>query len=182
MTSGRSKHEKQKRRDMLKAQKKRHQERASKQTTLRGTIEKSQCVLSLTVSHPNSTDAGQPIQAIIDTGATNSTIRADLVKALNLPVIGKVNCRTVHGIKEAPVVAVRIVVRDNHKGAQRIIQAIVPDEQQDEMLFGMDAMTGGVLTVDTIARTWQWQLTHVRSNQGAAASLQPPAVKNSLAP
>ncbi len=164
MTSGRSKDEKRKRRAKRKAHHDKQHERSKPHAVLAGRIADDQCTLSLHVCHPHHQDRSRPIKAIIDTGATNSTIRSDIVKSLGLPVVGAINCVTVHGTKQAPLVVVELIVRDGqtNTSARRVIQAVVPDEQTDEMLFGMDAMKGGVLMVDTTKSEWSWRLTKVR--------------------
>lgn len=37
---------------------------------------------------------------------------------------------------------------------------------RDEMLFGMDALFGGVLTVDMPAGVWQWEVLRAHLRQG----------------
>lgn len=98
------------------------------------------------------------VRAIIDTGATNSAIRADIAAALGLPIIGTQLVDTAStGGKAIPC--------DTFLGKLWLGQPIVTTVKQltvmplkDEMLFGMDAILGGILTVDMVSGVWSWEL------------------------
>lgn len=163
MTKRRSSDQRKNRKRKARDQRKKTLAQRAQHTIMRGAIEKRQCVLNLEVGHPVRPDDGPiPIQAIIDTGATGVSIRRSIAQKMNLPNIGTTTVATVNGNISVPVVLLHITVCDNknkHDRAHRVIQAMVANDHPDDMLFGMSAMEGGVLTVDTNKKQWEWRLT-----------------------
>ncbi len=149
------------RKGKAKAHKSKEQRKAKQHAVMRGPIENNACTLKLKIGHPDSSLLNEfsPIEAIIDTGATNSAISKEIADKLKLPVVDTIGVRGVHGVRPAPVVIVKIVVEDKGLAVARTITATVQDQLPDNMLFGMDAMKGGVLKVDTNRGTWEWRLT-----------------------
>ncbi len=119
-----------------------------------------ECILELRVSHPSERDPNKArvVKAIIDTGATHSAIRQDIAVALGLPVTGTMPVDTASTAGSAIACPVFL-------GKLWIGQPIVTNvieltgmPLRDEMLFGMNSIAGGVLTVDMVAGTWSWEL------------------------
>ena len=161
MSKKQSKDQKRKRRAGAKQHRKKEASARSKHTVLHGLVENRQCVLDLEICHPHRDGAEViGIQAIVDTGATSVTIKKDLAQRLGLPVIGTTECATANGTMNAPVVLLKMIVSDHNTSASRVVQAIVTENQPDDMLFGIDAMVGGVLTVDMNKMKWEWRLTN----------------------
>lgn len=139
----------------------RDREKQKVHTRLSGRVEAGrECILELRLSHPAESDHSKArvVRAIIDTGATNSAIRADIAAALGLPIIGTQLVDTAStGGKAIPC--------DTFLGKLWLGQPIVTTVKQltvmplkDEMLFGMDAILGGILTVDMVSGVWSWEL------------------------
>jgi predicted aspartyl protease len=100
------------------------------------------------------------VTAIVDTGCTISTIRADMAAALGLPLQGRATVATANGTRQCDVVLAELFLKSRGKTVRSLRQlAIAPT--LNEMLFGMDAMEGGVLTVDCVGRVWERDLKHV---------------------
>ena len=158
-----------KQRDSAKRRKAKNATRAAKRRkdavtymTLSGPIENfRQCRLEMLVGSPAG---GQPIRirAIIDTGATASAISADFAAKLSLPPVGKTLAAHAGGVDEVPVVAARCELRDG--SGKSVIQVwpfgVLPG-MTDELLFGMDLMRGGILTVDMVKGEWSLRLVRV---------------------
>lgn len=140
---------------------KRERENQKVHTRLSGQVANGrECILELRLSHPGETDHSKArvVRAIIDTGATNSAIREDIALSAGLPVIGTQLVDTAStGGKAIPC--------DTFLGKLWLGQPIVTTVKEltvmplkDEMLFGMDALLGGILTVDMVAGIWSWEL------------------------
>jgi predicted aspartyl protease len=127
-----------------------------------------ECAAELLVSRPVELPppdgaADQPartLRAIIDTGCTDTSIRADLAAELGLPPIGIIEVRT--GSSGADTIECQTVLADillvDSRGRQlRIRQTLTVLDMADEMLLGMDLLSGGVLSVDLIAGIWDWK-------------------------
>jgi len=101
-----------------------------------------------------------PIDAIIDTGATTSAIRSDIAEQLGLPQIDSQLVATVGGARQQPVVLAHMTLaaHDGSDGPTTLTQLICADQMTDPMLFGMDLMRGGVLTVDFVKNQWNWKI------------------------
>ena len=108
------------------------------------------------VRHPNHVERQKRIRALIDTGATGSTIHPRIVQKLGFPVVGSKRVGTVNQIIEMPEVLVSIRMAQADIEFVTFKTRIVPEGQRDDMLFGMDLLDGGIPTVDTIRRTWRW--------------------------
>ena len=119
-------------------------------------------MLELEIAHPDPTaNRSRTITAVIDTGCTNSAIRRDVADALGLPIIGTAPVATASSgtdVVTRDVVLARLLVGRERFHALRQL-AICP--MSNEMLFGMDAMAGGVLTIDMVRGTWEWKIVRV---------------------
>lgn len=131
-----------------------------------------ECMLKLKLCHPQSPSGGKivtrSITAVVDTGATNSAVTQGIVDALGLPVIGRTRIGTANGTKEVDVVAARAILpchEDATKVFSKLVQLSVVD-MVGEMLFGMDLLEGGVLTVNMCAGTWEWKLLNAHDPDG----------------
>jgi len=128
---------------------------------LGGRVQDRVCHAELLVLCPHEHSKRRTMQAVIDTGATGSCIRSDLAESLELPVIDRKPLRGIHGPQDTDiVVAELVVVGDAGKaaGIRRPLFSLHKDQMVDEMIFGMDLMTGGILTVDLVKNRWNWKL------------------------
>ena len=143
-----------------------HARRIKKRSlTFGGLIVNRQCLLKVRVSSPPGVTPHKSkiLTAIIDTGATSSSIRAELAKDLCLPVISTAKVATASSGTE-PVVcdvmaSVMTVESDGEKASQ--FRPVTVQDMSCDLLFGMDALAGGILTVDSVKGRWSWKLTKV---------------------
>jgi len=128
---------------------------------LTGEIIDHKCHAPVTLSDPfaKGPQAGLTIEALIDTGATHSCIEERVVKKLGLRTIGHLKMQVADGgVQERPVVAVTVgfTASDGQLISRKIQAAVVPHTAGYVMLFGMDPLMGGILTVDGTKGTWKW--------------------------
>lgn len=101
-------------------------------------------------------------EAIIDTGCTQSTVSRKVAERLKLPVVDSTEVITAGGTREVDVVAATLVIPIGNGAFHRTVRLGIPDDCLNEMLFGMDLLEGGVLTVDQVRRQWYWEFHHPR--------------------
>ena len=130
---------------------------------LSGPVVDSECRLDVLICHPTVYSTNQQLVAVIDTGATLSAIRSDIVTALSLPVVQQADVHGFGGVKRTDVVAARMVLMSKGSAVSKIRMMCVGDHREmgDELIFGMDALTGGILTVDMVKMKWEWRLMRV---------------------
>ena len=85
------------------------------------------------------------VQAVWDTGATNSVIRAALAQEMNLPVVSYVEQSTANGKCTVPVYIVRLQLPNNVKFVVTVTGSNISDSI--DMLIGMDVIGLGDFTV-----------------------------------
>ncbi len=115
--------------------------------------------------HVRGTD--RKLVAIIDTGATTSVIRRDIAEELCLPIVDTdvAVYRPVVGEEDVEVAVTESAILKIFylNGADReytVVTALLFEARsRDEMLIGMDALEGGVLTVDLVRGEWSWRAT-----------------------
>lgn len=155
-----------------------------------GQINNLRCLLPVLVGPPEalkpdgSMDLTKlvPIQAVIDTGATRSCASPALAKRLGLVSHGKATVGVVGGsteLDQAPL----LVCFPSKDGVP--IYKIIPVSIGNiavPMLFGMQELTPGILTVDCMRGTWEWKVLHatLRSPHATAtpAAPNPPPPSN----
>jgi hypothetical protein len=75
-------------------------------------------------------------------------------------VQGVVEVATANRSVACPVVLAGLILTSKGAGVHSLRQlAVAP--MTNEMLFGMDALEGGVLVVDSVAGVWEWDLKRV---------------------
>lgn len=127
-----------------------------------------ECACELSVSRPSELPhvrgtAGQPVRAlraIVDSGCTNTSIRLDIAAELGLPPIGIAEVHT--GSSGEDAIACQTVMADvrlvDPNGREILIRyELTAMDMADEMLLGMDLLTGGVLNIDLIVGVWDWK-------------------------
>lgn len=152
-----------KRRLQEKTAKKRQEARrkaAQGHLVLGGQVVNLECRLDLLLCHPSDRSLNRQITALIDTGATCTCVRSDIMHALGLPVIHQTSVRAFGGNVPADVVSARMVLMSEGKSVSKLRPMVVGDvrEMNDELIFGMDALVGGILTVDMVKGSWEWRL------------------------
>ena len=81
--------------------------------------------------------AGQPVDFLVDTGATGTAIPTALARQLGLPVVGRVRSNTAGGVVEAEVVVGDLRLQGGLR-AERLRMAALPDLHAP--LLGMDVL------------------------------------------
>lgn len=123
-----------------------------------------ECVLEVHVSRPyGAPDQGgilvppRKATAIIDTGCTDTAIRYELAAEIGLPVIGQKEVDTAssgEGSVMCPTVLAALHLRDL-RGREIVTQReLTAHDMKDDILFGMDLLAGGILTVDLVGLRW----------------------------
>jgi len=100
------------------------------------------------------------IQAVIDTGASQSCIRDDVAEQLRLRhADGRRRAATANGFGDFPVAPISVAVEIPGEDPLFLadVHAIVAP-CDPPMLFGMDLLDGGVLVVDRVRQTWKWAI------------------------
>lgn len=127
-----------------------------------------ECVMEVMIARPlHAPPTGKVVvdpvraRAIIDTGATDSSVRFDLAARIGLPVVDqRIVSSATSGEDDVicPVVLADLYVRDIRGQQLRLFaQELIASEMSDDMLLGMDLLSGGVLTVDMLYGTWNWK-------------------------
>lgn len=101
------------------------------------------------------------IQALVDTGATSSAIHMEIARMFQLPVVGRTQLSHANGSTPADVVAAGAWLPqtdDGHQPRATNLQLISSNLGRVHMLFGMNLLNGGILTVDRIHQRWKWEL------------------------
>lgn len=80
---------------------------------------------------------GQPVDFLVDTGATGTAIPAALARRLGLPVVGRVRSSTAGGVVDADVVQGDVLLQGGLR-ADRLRMAALPDLHAP--LLGMDVL------------------------------------------
>jgi aspartyl protease family protein len=80
---------------------------------------------------------GQPVDFLVDTGATGTAIPAALARRLGLPVVGQVRSNTAGGVVDAEVVQGDLLLHGGLR-AERLRMAALPDLHAP--LLGMDVL------------------------------------------
>ncbi len=80
---------------------------------------------------------GQPVDFLVDTGATGTAIPAALARRLNLPVVGRVRSNTAGGVVDADLVQGDLLLQVGLR-AERLRMSALPDLQAP--LLGMDVL------------------------------------------
>jgi predicted aspartyl protease len=128
-----------------------------------GVIQDSACHVKIQLSLPGATAPNQTVSALIDTGATISCVHPDVQSQLSLPVVDRVTMHHADGNTVVPVVAASVVIQDgNNKAVRAGLRRFAVAKSTEEMIFGMDLMDGGILTVDQVRNTWEWKLSRIR--------------------
>ena len=114
----------------------------------------------ITVSNTR-TNVKLEIKAVIDTGATISSISSSTAKALNLPVIDKIFTQTAGGIVTANKHIVNISFTDKIKFNNFIVCDFIGNDKVD-MLIGMDIITLGdtAITNDNGSTVFSFRMPH----------------------
>jgi aspartyl protease family protein len=87
--------------------------------------------------HWPGTVAGQPVDFLVDTGATGTTLPAALARQLGLPVVGSVTSNTAGGVVQGSVVVGDVELEGGLR-AERLRMAALPDLHKP--LLGMDVL------------------------------------------
>lgn len=87
--------------------------------------------------HWPGTVAGQPVDFLVDTGATGTTLPASLARQLGLPVVGSVTSNTAGGVVQGSVVVGDVELEGGLR-AERLRMAALPDLHKP--LLGMDVL------------------------------------------
>lgn len=87
--------------------------------------------------HWPGTVAGQPVDFLVDTGATGTTLPAALARQLGLPVVGNVTSNTAGGVVQGSVVVGDVELEGGLR-AERLRMAALPDLHKP--LLGMDVL------------------------------------------
>jgi predicted aspartyl protease len=111
----------------------------------------------------DSSSLGPPhrvVRAVIDTGCTRTTIRPDIAAELSLPVHDKAQAYVANSKLPQQTFTVRAVLGLPRPGLSYLIRpfSLMVSDGHDEMLFGMDALRGGILTVNCVQGTWRWEV------------------------
>lgn len=118
-----------------------------------GPIRSGLCQLPLHLAHPTGTRR-LPVSAIVDTGCTTSAIRPGIAQALGLPVLGATQVAVAgRPSLRCELVKAQIVLPSGVTWPRRLTVAAM----DHDMLWGMDLLAGGVLTVDLVAGRWEWR-------------------------
>jgi aspartyl protease family protein len=80
---------------------------------------------------------GQPVDFLVDTGATGTALPAELARRLGLPVVGRVRSNTAGGVVDADVVQGDVVLQGGVR-AERLRMAALPELHAP--LLGMDVL------------------------------------------
>lgn len=136
-----------------------------------GAITKGVCVIDLqlvpdsAVAADGTVDPSKcvDVQAVIDTGATQSAVRADVAAALGMVEIATrpVKGATTMEAKRFSVVSGTIAYSDGAKLTTQPVEMIIAPIDCP-MLFGMPQVVTGFLAIDGAARVWRW---HIPSSQ-----------------
>jgi len=127
----------------------------SKHRVFTGKIVNDMCILNLLIRKPGDTKNPVRIQAIIDTGATINAIRYSLAIQLGLPVTRQTETYIASGTKQCNVVAAELFLHRDNTTIGMVDEIVVYQAMPVPMIFGMKAMNGGILKVDTIAGEWE---------------------------
>lgn len=125
-------------------------------------INQRECRAQLKILHPATLVSAQ-VTAIIDTGATRSAISGPLAAKLGLPIVDSAMVSTANGTVKAHVVAAQFELVNLEGKPFSTIKRLTVANMVGEMLFGMDLLSGGVLTVDMVHYSWEWRLLATRS-------------------
>lgn len=87
--------------------------------------------------HWPGTVGGQPVDFLVDTGATATAIPAELARRLGLPVVGRVRSSTAAGVVDGDLVRGDLLLQGGVR-AERLAMAALPDLQAP--LLGMDVL------------------------------------------
>ena len=118
-----------------------------------GTIRGGLCQILLHLAHPTGTRR-LPVSAIVDTGCTTSAIRPGIAQALGLPVVGATQVAVAgRPSLRCELVKAQIVLPSGVTWPRRLTVAAM----DHDMLWGMDLLAGGVLTVDLVSGRWEWR-------------------------
>lgn len=118
-----------------------------------GAIRSSLCHLPLHLAHPTGTRR-LPVSAIVDTGCTTSAIRPGIAQVLGLPIVGATQVAVAgRPSLRCELVKAQIVLPSGVTWPRRLTVAAM----DHDMLWGMDLLAGGVLTVDLVAGRWEWR-------------------------
>ena len=100
--------------------------------------------------------------AIIDTGSPETLIRKDLVGALGLPPVGVevLTHPTVTGEVPCGTVSAVVLFRGNDRRVWRWepILVVAPGTMEPGLILGMNALEGGVFTIDFPAGIWSFRV------------------------
>lgn len=131
--------------------------------SLRGVVvEGRECSLSITVQSP-ATGEKATLSAIVDTGCTAIAIRRDAAVRLGLPVVDTREVATASSgaARIRTDLVIGVIFLEQEGKAVMSLQEMVVTDMEDEMLFGMAGMRGGILTVDLVRNRWEWRLMAV---------------------
>lgn len=134
---------------------------------LSGKVKDDSCTCVILLGSPPNPGAPTKfaqVEALVDTGCTNTSIRADVAQAVGLPVIGKAQVSTASSNQSTVtcdvVMGVLSIPRSDKGTVSRPIPLTIAP-MAEPMLLGMDALRGGVLTVDLVNGVWDWKLHQV---------------------
>lgn len=104
---------------------------------------------------PSISVFGDPVRALVDTGATSTSISPEAVQRLGLQSIGKRDIMTANGPRRARAYNFRVALVGNSPGASPFYilpRAIIGAELNSEkfafdILLGMDVISQGDLTI-----------------------------------
>ena len=139
------------------------QRREKRRTVTHGgpIINGRECLLKVRISTPPGVDhKNRTVTALVDTGCTMTAIRAELAAALGLPTIRTTKASTASSGKnpvECDVVIAELALESDGRTIKSYRELVVAD-MEDDLLFGMDALFGGVLTVDLAKGRWTWKV------------------------
>lgn len=114
---------------------------------------------------PKGTDLSRvrwrKLRAIVDTGCTSTAIRMDIAAELGLPAIGRSHVRTAStggGYEECSTVMGLFLIYETTMREAIAEHEVIAQDMADDMLFGMDLLDGGILTVDMVKHKWLWRM------------------------
>lgn len=101
--------------------------------------------------------------AIVDTGCTAIAIRRDIAARLGLPVADtrEVSTASCGATRIRTELVIGTIHLEKEGRTATSLQEMVVADMEDEMLFGMAGMKGGILTVDLVRNRWEWRLVAV---------------------
>lgn len=125
--------------------------------TISGKVLDLKCEVTVAIRNPSSMK-GYEVQALIDTGATDSYVAADVAERLALEGKDEWSVCRFGQNDNIPVVEARISILGTAEGHEITIEGLfgsgsIPGKYG--CIIGMDSLKDSILTVDRTAETWK---------------------------